>query len=642
MDKFSWSYLNEKRRNPENNPKEYVNDLLNKYSSTENTYVTFINVIKKGVNPKSPYVTPAGVYAYNIKESKREYNFDFPFAGNAKYASIFTLSNSNKILVTDKYSEVDFKKDLEKLKRLYPKDEILIRNHSSTSLSNQRFHPYTHTRDEFNKNVNANEIDDIYSDIEYLENQDAMDDSERERIEAEIEELEDMMKKYEDEIESLDHDTPIFLNMYILCLYLSTDKKHRDRIMNVMNNEPTFATRNNIFKFNLIFQKLGYDGIDDIHGIIYPTEKVQTIIFKTSIIQNIKTLPNIRSKNDASSNAMMDSSKLLNFPLKTIKKNFNLLRMEHIVKLVRGSERYDVVEFLLNAKMKNGKLMIVSILNYNPSSFNGVKRTGLVLDAILKNETIVMREMKLYMILFEMAMESRDIEIVKLIFDRFDGFYMNGNNWIKLIRNYTNMYDDIFITKCVELIERTNPNDDVPLNFEENNETSEISKLSYDEVRDRLKSKSMKFDEIFEFIRTGHDLRAVKMLLGETYFHEYASYSIIESLMYQVRSMSIEYSSPLINFKYRANYKLLIDAILKNDSVELFRGIDHIDDIVLDIIVINDDFELAKYVLKNFSNYRDRSDHWIQQIKDGNIAPGFHRNEICKKIMNFLSEEKQK
>ena len=59
-------FINEKRRNPELNPKVSFVELLEKYKGRTDIFVTYTKLPKLGINPNNVFDTPTGVYSYPI------------------------------------------------------------------------------------------------------------------------------------------------------------------------------------------------------------------------------------------------------------------------------------------------------------------------------------------------------------------------------------------------------------------------------------------------------------------------------------------------------------------------------------------------------------------------------------------------
>lgn len=116
--------LNGARRNPDKNPKTSLISVLEEYSKkpdSENYFVTFTEIEKVGVNPKSTFSTPLGVYSYPISYAYKliSQGREIPYAGDRPYASILEAKKSSNPLIVDKYTSSDFSKDIKKCENIY-------------------------------------------------------------------------------------------------------------------------------------------------------------------------------------------------------------------------------------------------------------------------------------------------------------------------------------------------------------------------------------------------------------------------------------------------------------------------------------------------------------------------------------------
>ena len=97
----------EARKNPDQNPKTPINKIVNKavnaapgeVAGTANLFVSFTTVDKLGINPKSKYDTPIGIYAYPGEYVKRTVGgtkqmSELPFAGESEYVNLFNASGN--------------------------------------------------------------------------------------------------------------------------------------------------------------------------------------------------------------------------------------------------------------------------------------------------------------------------------------------------------------------------------------------------------------------------------------------------------------------------------------------------------------------------------------------------------------------
>lgn len=109
--------LNELRRNPELNPKVPALKSLEKYKDNDSYFITFTSIEKVGLNPKSPFSTPVGVYAYKLKDVYDELmDKNYLFGVDRPFVNVIQL-NTNKILDLENYTGKS--QDLQKLKKIY-------------------------------------------------------------------------------------------------------------------------------------------------------------------------------------------------------------------------------------------------------------------------------------------------------------------------------------------------------------------------------------------------------------------------------------------------------------------------------------------------------------------------------------------
>ena len=66
--KSRFNHYSEKRRNPEMNPHISAWDYVDKYKNDPDVYISFTTIDKIGINPRSVYNTPNGIYCYPLRE----------------------------------------------------------------------------------------------------------------------------------------------------------------------------------------------------------------------------------------------------------------------------------------------------------------------------------------------------------------------------------------------------------------------------------------------------------------------------------------------------------------------------------------------------------------------------------------------
>ncbi|MCK9428528.1 MAG: hypothetical protein M0R17_00775 [Candidatus Omnitrophica bacterium] len=93
-----------------------VDELKQKYEDDLNVYFSYRSINKIGINPKSEWRTPNGIYAYNIDDMGEQ---EAQYTGGDRGYVYFIKPNPGSIkLDLQSYNSNDFKKDLEKLKQL--------------------------------------------------------------------------------------------------------------------------------------------------------------------------------------------------------------------------------------------------------------------------------------------------------------------------------------------------------------------------------------------------------------------------------------------------------------------------------------------------------------------------------------------
>ena len=153
-------FLNEARRNPDQNPKvSAYQKILDRHGRTRdrvgsvtNLFVSFTSVDKLGINPRSKYDTPLGIYSYPSDYIIRAINpdtesmTDLPFAGDSPFVNLF--ESRGNVIVINKTFDVN---------RYY---QLISEVYSNAYLSNNRS---SGTRDELWKQA-VDEVEMIIND----------------------------------------------------------------------------------------------------------------------------------------------------------------------------------------------------------------------------------------------------------------------------------------------------------------------------------------------------------------------------------------------------------------------------------------------------------------------------------------------
>jgi hypothetical protein len=124
----------EARSNPNLNPVESAYSKLLKYKDDPTIFISFTAVNKAGLNPRSTYNTPNGIYTYPLALTWELYKVDthkdfreYPFANSQPYIQVLKANKPNTILDITSYNETNFKNDLKRVLHMYPdkKNEIM-------------------------------------------------------------------------------------------------------------------------------------------------------------------------------------------------------------------------------------------------------------------------------------------------------------------------------------------------------------------------------------------------------------------------------------------------------------------------------------------------------------------------------------
>lgn len=146
--------LLEKRKNPEQNPKESIYDFILKHSDNPNAYLHTSNVQKVGINPKShgSHDSPIGIYCYKLShikknvEDAKENNLSvghfIPYIGGHEFFILETKQTYPDDTLAN-YSQSDLKKDIEILKQKFNIDDDEIDALFKAAQTNRNFvnHP---------------------------------------------------------------------------------------------------------------------------------------------------------------------------------------------------------------------------------------------------------------------------------------------------------------------------------------------------------------------------------------------------------------------------------------------------------------------------------------------------------------------
>ena len=194
-------------------------------------YIHFAKFQKIGVNPRSAFSTPIGIYAYPLTKRIFEDGLanKIPFASSEPYIVVFKATNPQKLLQFRFYNDQKYLEDVAKLRRLNPQ------------ISDKEFNLILN---DWHVTSAASPAEKIWRVTNHIPGE-AMDEHEAESA-----------------YNHTDDSKPISFNPH-----------------------PR--------EWRKVFLSLGYEGVqDEGHAIIYSTEPAQTVFFSKSAIEEITSGPN--------------------------------------------------------------------------------------------------------------------------------------------------------------------------------------------------------------------------------------------------------------------------------------------------------------------------------------------------------------
>jgi len=115
----------ERRSHPKLNPKTSVASQILEFSKQDDLFVSFTAIAKIGINPKSNYDTPLGLYCYPLKTASNYYTknnklgIDFPFASEHPYLYVLKKNEGIRELNITTYTKEQGNQDIDKLISVY-------------------------------------------------------------------------------------------------------------------------------------------------------------------------------------------------------------------------------------------------------------------------------------------------------------------------------------------------------------------------------------------------------------------------------------------------------------------------------------------------------------------------------------------
>lgn len=286
-------YIVEKRKNPEQNPKISTLQKIKQYAKMDDVYVSFRSINKLGINPKSSYSTPNGIYCYWLKSYRSSLNdvgntdapnIVFPYMAKPVDTEHFYLfkakENANVVKLGD-MTESDVKQYMLKYIGLYPEIRMKFIDQENLNLIKKFEQELTQSQNLLKKGEeylvnNLKEIPFIIKKEKNVTNQ--------------LKSIEDSLKR---ELYSLKQSMPDFSDedKFVDYIYKMGTKEA------VIHNIPGgifwwfgyYLYGNVPNKWNKFFRDLGIHAMTDDKGlgIIHSNEPYQTVFFDGSKIKTI-------------------------------------------------------------------------------------------------------------------------------------------------------------------------------------------------------------------------------------------------------------------------------------------------------------------------------------------------------------------
>ena len=299
-------YITEARRNPKLNPKLGIVQQLEKYKDREDIYISFTGVDKNekqpkkgekhlfpkgtnkiGINPKTKFDTPAGVYAYPLKAMWNNIKGDtIPFASDREYIQVLQVNHPNLIDVVD-YTNDMLKTDINKLKHLFiEKAHINLEKHHNDTIANIHKHI----------KVTAEKIkeDEVKKDV-------------ISRLKARLEDEEKVKNDNQNYYTSEEGQKDIedIINRAAAGAYNNPKAYTASKFFNIMKElSSTLAQVTNnkkqTWEWNWLLRKLGYEGFSDKQGtgVIHRNEPIQAFFTSMKHVKHLDSILNKRYEND--------------------------------------------------------------------------------------------------------------------------------------------------------------------------------------------------------------------------------------------------------------------------------------------------------------------------------------------------------
>ena len=305
--------INEARRNPEQNPKLDPIAVLEKYNNS-GYYMSYTAIDKLGINPRSSYNTPIGIYSYPIIDrvisgivtSKNMSRV--PYMGEAPYVWIFEPKNRDRGLIITEYNDIDYSDDVSKLfKYISAKnvriagafDEVQNRAENESRKQSPAGNIWNFTR------VLANLLSGSESLSYYVGTILSIGDSVTEINNTNVAKIVDV---FPDEKEY----TILYPNgdEYVV-KFDEVEPVNNESVVLEYQSNSTRANPDAVKWTYLLYNVLGYDYVDDSSGsgLIHANEPVQAVFFNINVINVVAKINNPNSDTDINISNIFSNNK---------------------------------------------------------------------------------------------------------------------------------------------------------------------------------------------------------------------------------------------------------------------------------------------------------------------------------------------
>lgn len=290
--------LAEARRNPDQNPKIYALDALMKYADRDDIYVSFTHDVgteshvvadrgsiapkprnasgaKLGINPRSTYFTPTGIYGYPVDYviHLMKDGHKVPFGSDRPF--IWVMQVTGKVLDTDEYG--DLMSDIPKI-NAYVHQNVTSGTPSDYGYDVKTAIEEAHFQTPAGQFWNVTRVAAIAVAHSKLHRKayDAWEASE---------------PAFDDESDDPDFDEISQWQASKMIHWQDNRPQARDISKETINER---ASR----EWRRLMMHLGYEGVVDREGIIHSSEPIQGVFFSKASVRAVELIRNVSMKTD--------------------------------------------------------------------------------------------------------------------------------------------------------------------------------------------------------------------------------------------------------------------------------------------------------------------------------------------------------